>query len=168
MADLKMAVINAMNYDTKVLIEPCACTKPRELECSVIGNESLTAYPIGEVIPSHSFYDYEAKYIDPEGAQLVVPAELSDDEKRTITGLALKAYKSLGITSMARVDFYLNPLTGKIVLSEINTIPGFTSISMFPRMCEAGGLSYCQLIEKLIALAIERKTSLGKLKFEYE
>ncbi|EFW37993.1 D-alanine--D-alanine ligase family protein [Treponema phagedenis] len=152
----------AFSWDYKILVE--ACIPAREIECSVTGNETCIAYTPGEIIPSHSFYDYEAKYTDPDGAILKIPAEITDDERKTIREIAMKAYKTLDLSGFARVDFFIDKKTKKIYLNEINTIPGFTSISMFPKMCAASGLPYPDLITLLLQLAIERFDSERKLK----
>ena len=153
---------NAFLWDDKILIEPFISA--REIECSVTGNAELTAYTPGEIVSSHGFYDYDAKYNDPNGAQLLIPADLDDAQFRTVRELAKKAYCALDLTGLARVDFFLDKKTDKFYLNEVNTIPGFTSISMFAKMCEASGLHYPDLIEKLLALAIERSKSRASLK----
>ncbi len=152
----------AFLWDDKILIEPFISA--REIECSVTGNAELTAYTPGEIVSSHGFYDYDAKYNDPNGAQLLIPADLDDAQFRTVRELAKKAYCALDLTGLARVDFFLDKKTEKFYLNEVNTIPGFTSISMFAKMCEASGLHYPDLIEKLLALAIERSKSRASLK----
>jgi len=157
------ALREALEWDEKVLIEPFV--HAREIECSVLGNESPEAFPPGEVTPSHEFYDYEAKYVDPEGARLEVPARLGPEQAERVRSLAIAAYKACGLSGMARVDFFLDKKTGEILLNEVNTIPGFTHISMYPRMCEAGGLGYSELISRLAELALERHAARAKLKF---
>jgi len=149
--NFRKAVEEALRFDTKILIEPAV--NAREVECSVVGNEFPRAYPPGELRPSHEFYDYDAKYIDPDGAALIIPAEISGEQEIRIREIAEKAYSVLGCSGMARVDFFLDRNSGEIYLNEINTIPGFTSISMFPLMCEAGGLAYKDLLDLLITLA---------------
>ena len=143
----------ALQFDHKILIEPGM--DAREIECSVIGNRDPLSFPPGELVPSHEFYDYEAKYIDPDGAALNIPADIDDALARRIRGIAEQAYKALECRGMARVDFFLDRRTDRVFLNEINTIPGFTSISMFPRMCESGGLAYSDLLDRLIAYARE-------------
>ncbi len=144
----------AFRWDTKVLVEPFISA--REIECSVTGNGRATAWEPGEIAPSHEFYDYEAKYIDPDGARLIIPAPLSEEEKNRVTNLACRAYEALDLDGFSRVDFFLDKKSGKLFLNEINTIPGFTHISMFPRMCEAAGLAYPDLIMHLLELARTR------------
>ena len=127
----------------------------RELECSVLGNDRPEASLPGEVIPSHEFYDYEAKYLD-ENSRLIIPARLTRAQTRTVQRLAVEAFLVCECSGMARVDFFLEHKTGRVLLNELNTIPGFTSISMYPKLWEASGLSYAGLIDRLIRLALER------------
>jgi D-alanine-D-alanine ligase len=157
------ALREALAWDEKALIEPFV--QAREIECSVLGNESPVAFPPGEIAPSHEFYDYEAKYLDPEGARLEVPARLSEEQAARVRELAVAAFKACELSGMARVDFFIDKLTGEILLNEANTIPGFTQISMYPRMCEAGGLSYSGLISRLAELALERHAARSRLRF---
>ena len=151
---LPAAISKAAKYDAKVLIEEAVAG--RELECAVLGNEKPAASVIGEVISHHEFYDYDAKYLDESGARLIIPARLSKNLAAKAQEIALSAYKTLGCEGMARVDMFLTP-AGKILINEINTIPGFTNSSMFPRLWEASGLTQSKLIDKLIALALERR-----------
>lgn len=159
LAELQAAVIGALRHDTRALIEPFV--DARELECSVIGNADVTVFPPGEVIPSkeHAFYDYEAKYTDPTGARLETVAKVDADTQRRIMDIARSAYAAVRCEGMARVDFFLERSTGRIYLNEINTLPGFTSISMFPRMCQAGGFPYSEILDHLIGLAMSRTAS---------
>jgi D-alanine-D-alanine ligase len=150
--------------DTKALVEPFIAA--REIECAVLGNGDPRAFPPGEIVPSHEFYDYEAKYIDPDGAMLVIPARIDDESTRRITSLALSAYRTAGLSGMARVDFFIDRKDGEIYLNEANTIPGFTSISMYPKMCEAGGLPYAALLDELLVLAVERHKTRAALRYE--
>lgn len=153
---LAAAIEAAFAWDDKVLIEPFLAA--REVECSVTGNERPQSYTPGEIVPSHEFYDYEAKYIDPDGAALLIPARLEERELRTVREIAEKAYSIAELSGLARVDFFIRKDDGQIVLNEVNTMPGFTTISMFPKMCEASGLPYPRLLDHLIDLAIERGT----------
>lgn len=158
---------DALSYDTKVLVEQGV--DARELECSVLGNDDPQASIVGEIIPHHEFYSYEAKYIDDNGASLKIPAD--DVPKATldrIRSLAVEAFRALELAGMARVDFFLDRGTGKVYLNEVNTIPGFTPISMYPKLWEATGLSYARLLDKLIELALERHRSKNSLKTSYE
>lgn len=160
-AELRLALADALRHDTRALIEPCLDV--RELECSVLGNQDITVFPPGEVVPDskHAFYDYEAKYADPEGASLHAVADLDATLCQTLMTLARAAYSAVRCEGLGRVDFFLEKKTGRVFLNEINTLPGFTSISMYPRMCGAGGLAYPQLIDRLIELALERGSQGG-------
>ena len=161
-ASLEKSLTEAFLWDEKILIEPFISA--REIECSVTGNYEPKAYVPGEVIPRHEFYDYEAKYIDPEGAALLIPAKLTKEETVKIKDIAIKAYKAVDASGLSRIDFFLDKKTGEMLLNEINTIPGFTSISMFSKMCEAEGLTYPELIEHLFALALDRFKNRNMLK----
>jgi D-alanine-D-alanine ligase len=151
---LSKAVDFAFQYDTRVMIEKAIDC--REIECAVLGNDNPAASVLGEIIPNHEFYSYEAKYIDPNGATLKIPAKIDTSLAETIRKTAIEGYIALGCSSMARVDFFLDKKTSEFYLNEINTIPGFTSISMYPKLWEATGLKYSELLDKLIALALER------------
>lgn len=148
------SVKEAFSWDDKILIEPFI--KAREIECSVIGNEKQISFIPCEILPTHEFYDYEAKYKDPEGATFSIPANLDEKQIEQIKLTAEKAYKILDVSGLSRVDFFINKENGKIMLNEINTMPGFTPISMFPQMCSVGGLKYPDLIEELLNLGISR------------
>lgn len=165
-ATLEAAVDMALLYDEKILVEEFIGA--REIECAVLGNESPKAFAPGEIVTAHEFYDYDAKYKDPEGAILRVPAPLSPQQTEAIQALALKAYKTCGLSGMARVDFFIDKRTGNILLNEVNTIPGFTAISMYPRMCEAGGLPYSLLLDELLDLAADRFRRRSELKYSYQ
>ncbi len=147
------ALREAFRYDNKVLLEEGI--NGREIECSVLGNEKPIASLPGEIITRHNFYSYDAKYLDEKGAQLIVPARLPKRVVTRIQELALKAFKLLCCEGMARVDFFLRGQS-EIIVNEINTIPGFTKISMYPKMWQASGISYAELIDRLIRLALER------------
>lgn len=147
------AVELALEFDRKILVEKAI--NAREIECSVLGNDNPEASVLGEIIPSREFYDYNAKYID-NTSELIIPAKLSKDTSDWIREMAVIAYKELDCSGMARIDFLLDKVKDKIYINEINTIPGFTSISMYPKMWEASGVSFTQLIDKLIGLALER------------
>jgi len=129
--------------------------KAREVECSVLGNDAPEASLPGEIVPAKEFYDYNAKYLD-EGSELLIPAKLSKSETRKIRELAIAAFKAVDCSGLARVDFLMDPKNRKIYLNEINTMPGFTSISMYPKLWAATGLSYPELIGRLIDLGLER------------
>ncbi len=159
------AIEDAFQYDTKILIEEFIAG--REIECSVLGNSDPIASVPGEVIPNHEFYSYQAKYIDENGAMLDIPAKISDDIKNKIRSMAIKTFKTLSCEGLARVDFFLRN-DNEVIVNEINSIPGFTRISMYPKLWEASGISYTELIDRLIQLALERferekrlKTAIG-------
>lgn len=152
-AGFDKAVTEAFRYDTKILIEEAITG--REIECAVLGNEDPIASVPGEVIPIREFYDYEAKYIDEHGARLEAPAKLDAGTVRRVQDLALRTFKALNCEGMGRVDCFLKP-DGSLLVNEINTIPGFTKISMYPRLWGLSGIAYSDLIDQLIQLAIER------------
>ena len=164
--DLEQALDTAFEHDPCVVAE--ASASGIEIECSVIGNGRPKAFLPGEVVPaaSHPFYDYEAKYTDPNGAALEAPARLPAGTQERIMRLAEAAYEAVRCEGMARVDFFLGRGTDTVFLNEINTIPGFTSISMFPRMCEASGLPYGKLLDTLVELALERDRQRKSLRYE--
>jgi D-alanine-D-alanine ligase len=147
------AIREAFRYDNKILIEESI--RGREIECSVLGNENPIASLPGEIITPHDFYSYDAKYLDEKGAQLVIPAALPKKIVKAVQGLALRTFKTLACEGMARVDFFLRD-NREIFVNEINTIPGFTKISMYPKLWEASGIPYSKLIDRLIQLALER------------
>ena len=166
--ELSFALMEAFQWDDKVLIEK-SLNGAREIECSVTGNsvtfpadsvvEEVTAYIPGEIAPSHDFYDFDAKYNDPDGAELIIPAQLTENDLEKIRKTACAAYKVLDATGLARVDFFIDKDTKAVYLNEINTMPGFTSISMFPKMCEAAGLKFNALVQLLIDEAVARYKS---------
>jgi len=162
--EFRAAVRDAFIYDRKILVEEYI--KGREIECSVLGNEEPIASLAGEVIPTHEFYSYEAKYLDENGAALEVPAKLSGEIMKQVQDMAVRAFKALECEGMARVDFFLKE-NGDLFVNEINTIPGFTSISMYPKLWEATGISYSELVDRLIMLAIERFEKESRLKTSY-
>ncbi|MBI9105748.1 MAG: D-alanine--D-alanine ligase [Spirochaetales bacterium] len=163
---LEIAVRKALRFDNRVMIEPAV--DAREVECSVIGNMNPLSFAPGEVAPTHDFYDYEAKYIDENGAALIIPADLPPEMTDRVRKTAVKAYSAAGIEGMARVDFFIDRKSGKLLLNEVNTIPGFTSISMFSKMCEAGGLPYPLLLDRLIELGQQRFETKNSLHFSLE
>ncbi|HVM70509.1 MAG TPA: D-alanine--D-alanine ligase family protein [Anaerolineales bacterium] len=153
-ADVGEGLMEAAAYDRRVLVE--RGVDAREIEVSVLGNDAPQASVPGEVLPSREFYSYESKYVDGTSG-LLIPAPIPDETAGTIRQLAVKAYQAIDCAGMARVDFFLEKNTGRIYLNELNTIPGFTSISMYPKLWEASGLSYTRLVDRLIELALERK-----------
>lgn len=162
--ELNFALMEAFQWDDKVLIEKSI--NAREVECSVTGNsvtypadsdvEEVVAYIPGEIAPSHTFYDFDAKYNDPDGAKLLIPAELTENDLEKIRKTACAAYKVLDATGLSRVDFFIDRDSKEVYLNEINTLPGFTPISMFPKMCDAAGLKFPELIQLLLDEAVAR------------
>ncbi len=164
-AELAPAMDLAASFDRKLIVEQGVGgpgVKPRELEIAVLGNDEPEASVIGEIVPSKEFYDYEAKYelAGPDESVSIIPAELTDEDRRRIRGMAVAAFRACDCAGLARVDFLMAPgingAPSEIVLNEINTMPGFTSISMYPKLWAASGVSYPELIDRLIALALER------------
>jgi D-alanine-D-alanine ligase len=154
-ADLRGALEEAFRYGRKAVLER-AVEGGREIEVSVLGNDDPVASVAGEIVPKgHAFYDYEAKYLDEHGAELIVPAEIPPEALEEIRRLAVAAFRAIDASGMARVDFFLTA-EGSIYLNEVNTIPGFTDISMYPKLWEASGVPYPQLVDRLIELALER------------
>jgi len=151
--EFDLAVKHAFEYDNKILIEECI--QGREIECSVLGNEDPIASVPGEILPQHEFYSYEAKYMDERGAILKIPADLPTDVVEKVQHLARLTFKVLCCEGMARVDFFFKG-EKEVIVNELNTIPGFTQISMYPKLWKASGISYAELIDRLIQLALER------------
>ena len=156
--ELGPAIEEAAKFDRKIVIEQGVGgnkNKAREIECSVLGNDEPAASIPGEIVPVKEFYDYDAKYLD-EGSQLIIPAKLSKAETKKVQELAVRAFQAVDCSGLARVDFLMDPNTRKIYLNEINTMPGFTAISMYPKLWAASGLEYSDLIDRLIQLGVER------------
>ena len=156
--ELGPAIDEAAKFDRKIVIEEGVGgkkNKAREIECAVLGNDSPEASVPGEIVPSAEFYDYEAKYVD-EGSQLIIPAKLTKSETKKVQELAVAAFRAVDCSGLGRIDFLMDPKSRKIYLNEINTMPGFTSISMYPKLWAASGVPYPKLIERLIQLGIER------------
>ncbi len=151
--ELVRGITEAAAFDRKLIVE--RALDAREIEVSVLGNDEPIASVCGEVIPAHEFYDYEAKYLD-EGSQLIIPARLERDQAETIRRLAIAAFRAVDCAGMGRVDFFLQRRDGKVFVNEINTLPGFTQISMYPKLWEASGIRYPELVRRLIDLALER------------
>ena len=173
-AELAAAMDEAASFDRKIIVEQGvggAGVKPRELEIAVLGNDEPDTSVVGEIVPAKEFYDYEAKYelSGPDESVSIIPAELTDEEKQRIRSMALAAFRACDCAGLARVDFLMAPgkngAPSEIVLNEINTMPGFTSISMYPKLWEASGLGYSQLIDRLIALALERQEEKKQTQF---
>ena len=164
-SEFSAAAREAFQYDVKIVIEEYI--KGREIECAVLGNENPVASVPGEVIPTHEFYSYEAKYLDENGAALEIPAKLDADTQKRIQELSVKAFQVLCCEGLARIDFFLKE-NGETLLNEINTMPGFTKISMYPKLWEAsGGIGYTELISRLIELAMKKFEKEKDLKITY-
>ena len=153
---LRAALDEAARYDRRLLVE-AAVPNAREIECSVLGNDDPIASAPGEVVASNEFYDYAAKYIDGK-SQLLIPAPIPTETAARVRELAVRAFLAIDGAGLARVDFLLNGVTDELYLNEINTMPGFTEISMYPKLWEASGIPYSELIDRLIELALERHT----------
>jgi D-alanine-D-alanine ligase len=156
--ELGPAIYEAAKFDRKIVIEQGvggAKNKAREIECSVLGNDRPQASVPGEIVPVKEFYDYSAKYLD-EGSELIIPAKLTKSEVKKVQELAVRAFQAVDCAGLARVDFLMDPKTRKLFVNEINTMPGFTAISMYPKLWAASGLSYPDLIDRLIQFGIER------------
>ena len=160
--ELRRAVNLAAEFDRKIVVE-AAVPEAREIECAVLGNDDPEASVPGEIIPGREFYDYEAKYLD-DTSRTVIPAPLTDAQTKEIRRLAIAAFKAVDCSGMARVDFLLAGGSGAVYVNEVNTIPGFTTISMYSKMWEASGLPYPRLIDRLIALALERHADKQELR----
>jgi D-alanine-D-alanine ligase len=151
--ELRYGLDLAARYDRKILVE--TAVNAREIECSVLGNDEPIASVPGEVVPCNEFYDYKAKYIEVD-SELHIPADLSAEMTRQVQDLAVRAFQAIDAAGMARVDFFVCRDTGRIYINELNTIPGFTQISMYPKLWEASGIPYPELLDRLIELAMER------------
>jgi D-alanine-D-alanine ligase len=164
-SELPAAMELAFQFDRKAVIE-AAVPNTREIECAVLGNDEPEASVPGEVIVTHrdGFYSYDAKYLDPEGASLKIPAEIPAATAERVRRVSVDAFRALELSGMARVDFLLDGAAGSLYLNEVNTIPGFTAISMYPKMWEASGLPYPALLDRLIALALERHEEKQRLR----
>jgi D-alanine-D-alanine ligase len=165
-AELAPALNLASEFAMKILVERAMVA--REIEVSVLGNNEPKASVPGEIVPHREFYDYTAKYLE-DGTQLLIPAKLKAAQVKTIQTLAVAAFRALELSGMARVDFFLEKRArGKLLLNEVNTIPGFTSISMYPKLWEASGIPFRDLIDKLVALALEQHAEKARTKYEIE
>ena len=168
--ELPAAMELAASYDRKIVIEEGVGgkkRKAREIECSVLGNDSPEASIAGEIVPVKEFYDYAAKYLD-EGSELIIPAKLSKRRMKEVQEMAIAAFQAVDCSGLARVDFLLDPKSDKLYLNEINTMPGFTSISMYPKLWAASGVEYPELIDRLIQLALERDAEKKKNQYSRE
>ena len=163
--ELAPALNLACEFAMKILVEQCVVA--REIEVSVLGNHNPRASIPGEIVPHREFYDYAAKYLE-EGTQLLIPADLTPVQVQKIQRYAVDAFRALELSGMARVDFFLEKKGNKIYLNEVNTIPGFTSISMYPKLWEASGIPFRELIDKLIGLALEQHAEKARTKYQIE
>ncbi len=159
------AIKEAFLYDSKIIIEENI--NGQEVECSVLGNENPMASIVGEIVPKNDFYSYKAKYLDDKAADLLIPARLSKSIVKKVQSTAIKAFQTLCCEGMGRVDFFVKK-NGKVIVNEINTIPGFTSISMYPKLWEASGIPLSSLLDTLVVLATERFEREQKLKNDYK
>jgi len=164
-SELAPALDLAASYDRKMLAE--RAVNAREIECSVLGNDDPIASVPGEIIPCREFYDYKAKYIDGR-SELIIPAPLSPEMTKRVQELSIKAYLAIDCAGMARVDFLLDRDSGQLYIGELNTIPGFTPISMYPKLWEASGIGYSELIDRLIELALERHADKSRSRTSYD
>jgi len=164
-AELATAIDLAAQFGSRILVE--RAVNARELECGVLGNRQPAASTVGEVIPSREFYDYEAKYHDPS-TRFVIPADVDVETAAQVQSLAVRAFEAIGAAGLARVDFFLSRDDGSLYLNEINTIPGFTSMSVYPRLWAASGVAYRELIDRLIQLACERHADQARNRTRYE
>jgi D-alanine-D-alanine ligase len=160
--ELRAAINLAAEYDRKIVIE-AAVPAAREIECAVLGNDEPEASVPGEIVPSREFYDYEAKYLD-EGSRSIIPAQLTDRQTADVRRLSIEAFKAIDGAGLARVDFLLAGDSGVLYVNELNTIPGFTTISMYAKLWEASGVTYPQLLDRLIALGIDRHADKQRLR----
>ncbi|HEV7511380.1 MAG TPA: D-alanine--D-alanine ligase family protein [Candidatus Acidoferrum sp.] len=164
-AELGPALDLAAEFAMKIMVE--RAVSAREIEVSVLGNHDPRASIPGEIVPHREFYDYAAKYLE-EGTQLLIPAKLKKSEVKKVQAMAVTAFRALELSGMARVDFFIEKRGGKIFLNEVNTIPGFTSISMYPKLWEANGIPFRELISKLIDLALEQHQEKVRTKYQIE
>jgi D-alanine-D-alanine ligase len=163
-AELEGALRTAAEYDIKVLVEPGI--NARELECGVLGNDAPIASVVGEVVPNREFYDYRAKYID-NASRLHIPAEIPQETAAVLRRMAVEAFLALDLSGLARVDFFLDKDTSQLYLNEVNTMPGFTQISMYPKLWEASGIPYPELLDRLIQLGLERHAERQRTRTTY-
>ncbi|MGH9869264.1 MAG: D-alanine--D-alanine ligase family protein [Candidatus Polarisedimenticolia bacterium] len=163
-AGLAAGLQEAAQYDRRVVIEQGV--EGQEVECAVLGNDAPQASVVGEIVPCHEFYDYSAKYID-QGSELIIPARITAQQAATVQQMSLTAFKALDLAGMARVDFFVRRSDGAVLINEVNTIPGFTPISMYPRLWEASGLAFPALVDRLVQLALERHADRQKARKDF-
>jgi len=162
--ELERALLSALEYDSKAIVEPGV--NCRELECAALGNAEPIASVVGEVVPSREFYDYRAKYLD-NASRLYIPAEIPQETAAAIRRMAVEAFVALELSGLARVDFFLDKDSGAVYLNEVNTMPGFTQISMYPKLWEASGIPYPELLDRLIQLGLERHAEKQAIRTNY-
>ena len=160
--ELRRCIEDALQYDNKIIIER-SMENCQEVECAVLGNESVEASVVGEIVPGAEFYDYRTKYID-DKSRTLIPARLPDNTTQQVRDLSIRAFQAIDGSGLARVDFFVHRDTREVFLNEINTLPGFTPISMYPKMWAASGVPYGRLIDRLVELALERHESGARLK----
>jgi len=163
-ADLARGLAEAAQYDRRILIEEAI--DGQEVECAVLGNEAPEASVVGEIIPCNEFYDYSAKYLE-DGSELIIPARISAQQGERVRALSLDAFRALDAAGMARVDFFVRRRDGEVLINEINTIPGFTPISMYPRLWAASGVGFAELVDRLIQLALSRHAETRASRTDY-
>jgi D-alanine-D-alanine ligase len=162
--ELTGALRSAVEYDTKAIVEPGV--NARELECGVLGNEQPIASVVGEIVPNREFYDYRAKYLD-NASRLYIPAPVPPETAEELRRMAVAAFLALDLSGLARVDFFLDRDTNRLYLNEVNTMPGFTQISMYPKLWEASGIPYPELLDRLVQLAVERHGERARTRTSY-
>ncbi|MGQ0794277.1 MAG: D-alanine--D-alanine ligase family protein [Deltaproteobacteria bacterium] len=165
-SELDRAVDYSLNFSNRIIVER-AVANPREIEVSVLGNENPQASAAGEIVPKREFYDYAAKYLE-DSTELIIPAKLDSKTDALVRRLAVEAFKAVDCEGFARVDFLMDGQTGDVFISEINTIPGFTQISMYPKLWEASGIKYTDLVSRLIELACERHEAKKRLRTDFQ
>jgi D-alanine-D-alanine ligase len=163
--NLKEAIELALQFDHKVMVETGFEGK-LEVECAVLGNAQPQASVVGEIRAAAAFYDYQSKYVD-NSSEVIIPAPISDVASARVQALAIKAFKALDGSGLARADFFVDPVSDEVWINEVNTLPGFTPISMYPKLWAASGLPYPQLVAKLISLAVEQFSARNSLKCSY-
>ena len=164
-AELSRGIAEAVQYDRRIVVE-AGIPNTRELECAVLGNDDPKASIVGEIVPSNEFYDYEAKYVS-DSSKLLIPAPLDEERANQIREMSVKAFRALDLAGLSRVDFLMNNETGDLYLNEVNTMPGFTSISMYPKLWEASGVAYAELVDRLVTLAMERAEEKRRSRFTF-
>jgi D-alanine-D-alanine ligase len=154
-SELITGINTAAEYDYKVIVE-AGLENCHEVECAVLGNENPQASIVGEIVPGNEFYDYQTKYID-DKSELIIPARISEQAMEMVREMSLRAFQAVEAAGLARVDFFVRRDNNEVYINEINTMPGFTPISMYPKLWEASGISYTELIDRLVELALERQ-----------